>query len=289
MPGTLIFTRTAGNDIQSIFAVSAGSEGRISAPGDYCCVLRVAPNRQKILVMPGGDMPLPITGGTINLDGSGYAPLRFTDPTLNLVPQAWSPNGARIAFEGWDDSNPARTGIYTARFPDGGGLVRVTKRPGVSHDIPLDYSPDGKSLVFYRSVGVDPDPYVGGSLWVVGVDGTGAHQVAGAAAKPAAWARWSHDGSQILFANERTAPSGALWTVTPDGSEPVQIFADGQHRFPIQPSWSPDGTQVLFALDPGNDQFTHPYNGLYVANVDGTGLQLVNGSEDFKSQPEWWS
>ena len=33
----------------------------------------------------------------------------------------------------------------------------MTTRPGLHHDIPLDYSPDGRRLVFYRSVGVDPD------------------------------------------------------------------------------------------------------------------------------------
>jgi len=200
----------------------------------------------------------------------------------------WSPDGKRIAFEGWDDSDPARTGIYTARFGDGGGLIRVTTRPGDFHDIPLDYSPDGKQLVFYRSVGVDPDSSVGGSLWVVGVNGAGKHKIVSASDRPAPWARWSPDGRRILFANERTAPTSAIWTVAPDGSRLTQLFRDYEGRFPIQPVWSPDGSQVLFALDPTNDQFTHPNNGLYVVDVNGTGLALVNGSRDFKSQPEWF-
>ena len=291
LPGRLLFTKTSQiwGDVQSIFVTSDHHVSRLTAPGAYCCLLRISPDHRKILVMPGGDIPPPVTGGTINLDGTHFARLQLTDPTLNLVPQAWSPDGKRIAFEGWDDSDPARTGVYTARVGDGGGLIRVTTRPGALHDVPLDYSPDGRYLVFYRAVGVDPDPQVGGSLWVVGVNGSGAHQIASASDRPGSWARWSPDGRQILFANERTAPTGAIWTVAPDGSRLAQLFRDDQGRFPIGPVWSPDGSQVLFALDPTNDAFTHPDNGFYVVSADGTGLALVNGSHDFKSQPEWFA
>jgi Tol biopolymer transport system component len=100
-----------------------------------------------------------------------------TDPTLNLVPQAWSSDGTRIAFEGWDDSDPNRTGIYTARRADGADMKRVTTVTGRAHDMPLDYSPDGQKLVFYRAVRAEPDFPIdtGGSLCVVNVDGSDAH------------------------------------------------------------------------------------------------------------------
>lgn len=238
--------------------------------------------------MPGGDAGLPVTGGTLNLNGGDFQRLTLTDPTLNLVPQAWSPTEGRIAFEGWDDHAPRRTGVYTARASDGGGLLRLTTRPGASHDIPLDYSPDGQRLVFYRSARVETASAVGGSLWVVGIDGSGAHQVAGVAARPAPWARWSRDGRRILFANERTSPTGALWTVTPNGSHLTKLFADPNGLFPLDPTWSPDGKQILFSLDPSDDEYTHTPNSLYVINSDGTNLQLVNGSNDFKRQAEWW-
>lgn len=286
--GHLLFTRTRGNDVQTIFLATSSGERRVTASGAYCCLLRISPDHQRILVMPGGDIRPPVTGGTINLAGGDFKRLELVDPTLNLVPQAWSPDGTRIVFEGWDDSNASRTGIYTANAANGADLVRVTSRPGVHHDIPLDYSPDGKRLVFYRSVGVDPNPYVGGSLWVVGVDGSGLHKIAGAAAPPAPWARWSRNGSRILFANERTTPSGAIWTVRQDGTRLTKVFADRRGRFPITPVWSPDGTQILFALDPGNDLFVHPPNGLYVIRANGSNLQLVIGGDNFKRDPEWW-
>jgi len=99
---------------------------------------------------------------------------------------------------------------------------------------------------------------------------------------------WSPDGSQIVFASQRTAPKGALWTARFDGSQVTKLFEDEGGRFPIGPTWSPDAQHLLFALDPTNDAFTHPANGLYVIKADGTGLTLVSGTDDFKGQPEWW-
>ncbi len=286
-PGHLVYGRTTYPDVQTFFTSTEEGELRLTDPGEYCCVLRVSPDHQRILTLPGELTP-PLRGGTLAIDGSDFQPLPADDPSLNLIPQAWSPDGDRIAFEGWDDGDPARTGAYIAAV-DGSGLVRVTDRPGAQHDIPLDFSPDGTQLLFYRSVGVDPDPYVGGSLWVVGVDGANAHPVAEASARPDVRARWSPDGSRILFANERTTPSGALWTVRPDGSGLTELFSDQEGRFPIQPVWSPDGSQILFALDPTNDRFTHPNNELVVVDADGSGLQVVSDSPDFKFPADWWS
>jgi Tol biopolymer transport system component len=192
----------------------------------------------------------------------------------------------RIAFEGWDDSAPSRTGAYTARYPGGGDLRRVTTRRGVRHDIPLDYSPDGRRLLFYRSAHGDPDPKTGGSLWTIGVDGKGARRINGSA-HPSDWARWSPNGHKILFATERTAQSGALWTVTPKGSHLTKIFG-GFRGFPITPTWSPNGSRILFMLDSTNDEFTHPDNLLVVIRSDGTHLREVIGSHDRKRWPEWW-
>src|SRR5215210_7458512 len=128
--GRLFFTRTTGADVQTVFVASGGHERQLTQPGEVCCILRVAPRRGRILVMPGGEIEPPITGGTVNMSGADFSRLALTDPTLNLVPDAWSPDGSRIAFEGWDDADPDRTGIYTAHASDGSDLTRVTTRPG---------------------------------------------------------------------------------------------------------------------------------------------------------------
>jgi Tol biopolymer transport system component len=240
-------------------------------------------------VMPSELSP-PVSGGVLSIDGEGFEPFALPDPSLNLVPQAWSPDGTRIAFEGWDDADPGRTGVYTARASDLGGLVRVTTGIGKRHDIPLDYSPDGTQLVIYRSVRAEPHfPIdIGGSLWVVDVDGSNAHRLETPGTKPGWWARWSPDGTKILFATERLQPTGALWTIGPDGSGLTKVFEDAEGRFATGPTWSPDGRQILFTLNPTRDSFVHDPNALYVIDADGSDLTLVVGGAGFKGSPEWW-
>jgi Tol biopolymer transport system component len=62
----------------------------------------------------------------------------------------------------------------------------------------------------------------------------------------------------------------------------------GPNSATISPTWSPDGSQILFALDPTNEEFTHPDNTFDVIHADGTDLQQVIGTPDFKRWPEWW-
>ena len=108
--GHLYFTRTTAGDVQTIYLASGLREKQLTAPGEVCCILRKSPRQGRLLVMPGGDVEPPITGGTLNLNGGRFKRLKLTDPLLNLVPQAWSPDGVRIAFEGWDDTDPDRRG-----------------------------------------------------------------------------------------------------------------------------------------------------------------------------------
>ena len=261
-------------------------EQALTEPGEVCCILRASPNDELLLVMPG-DIAPPITGATLDTSGQDLLRLPTTDPTLNLVPQAWSPDGSRIAFEGWDDSDPSRTGIYIARAADGGDLVRVTNRPGIVHDVPLDFSPDGTQLVFYQSMHPDPDPHTDGSLWVVGTDSSDPHPITSEGSPPPDWARWSPDGTRILFASERLSQNGPIWTVVPDGTGLTALFEDSSGGFAIAPDWSPDGTEIVFALDPSNDHGAHQPNSIYVISAAGSKLRLVSDTPDFKSQLEW--
>ena len=290
--GTIVYVRVFGQgDSQAIFTARPDGTGerQLTEPNEYCCVLRISPDRSGYLVMSGGAPPTPITGGVLSADGSSYEPFELDDPTLNLVPEAWSPDGERIAFEGWDFEDPSRTGIYTARASDLGDLVRVTDSGGRPHDIPLDYSPDGTQLVFYRSVRAEPHfPIdIGGSLWVVDVDGSNPHRLE--TPPPGWWARWSPDGTRIVFASERLQPVGALWTIRPDGSGLTKVFEDEDGGFATGPTWSPDGSQILFTLGPSSDSFVHEPNAFYVVDADGSDLTLVMGGSSFKGSPEWWS
>ena len=68
-------------------------------------------------------------------------------------------------------TDPSRNGIYSIRVSDGGALQRITSSPG-GDDIPGDYSPDGKRIVFVRA---DQDGQVG--LFVTRLNGSGLRQI----------------------------------------------------------------------------------------------------------------
>ena len=109
-------SNTDGTDEKAL--LSSIAEGpRLSPDGRHLSVVAESP--QGLLFV-----------GLVNPDGSGYVRFDSPDPTLNLGCFAWSPDGSRLACEGWDDSNAARNGIYTVRASDGGGLTRVTTSPG---------------------------------------------------------------------------------------------------------------------------------------------------------------
>ena len=285
--------RILWGDRDKFFLANADGSGveQLTDPQQYCCVARISPDHSRILTMPGTDETGAVRGGTLTLQ----QPARFdlltqSEATLNLVPEVWSPDGSRIAFEGWDDTDPNRTGIYTASSADGADLQRVTTVAGPAHDSALDYSPDGQRLVFYRAVRGEPDfPIdIGGSLWIVNVDGSDSHQLDTGSVRPWGWARWSPDGSKIVFGAERLQPTGGLWTIKPDGSSLTVLVPGSASHFPVGPIWSPDGDAVMFSMNPNNDDFDHPDNEIDVVSADGTGLTTVVGGTGYKRLSDWW-
>ena len=166
---------------------------------------------------------------------------------------------------------------------DGGGDLQRISDPAVG-DIPGDYSPDGSQIVLFREgaeLGV-------GELFIVDTDAGGEPvRISPDGMEVGNTVRFSPDGSRILFQDSRTSPRGALWTMTPDGSDVTMIFEDDEGRFASHATWSPDGSMIMFALNPVADEFEHRPNGLYVMNADGSDVQLVIGGDDFKRESEW--
>src|SRR5512132_2974040 len=112
----------------------------------------------------------------VNPDTGSFREVAPPDPTLEThCGFSWSPDGQRLACESFGVTDPSRNGVYSIRASDGGGLTRITSNPG-GGDIPGDYSPDGKRLVFSR---VDPSrpAKANVALFVIKVDGTGLRRI----------------------------------------------------------------------------------------------------------------
>ncbi|MBL7619893.1 PD40 domain-containing protein [Frankia sp. AgB1.8] len=182
--GTILFTRAGGPFGEStVFTAHADgtNEQQINQLPDGCCP-RFSPDGTRILASAttaDGRITTAIYQGA----GASH-PLELPDGTINLGPGAWSRDARELAFEGWDDQDPGRNGIYTAPPVDQPAVRRLTTAPAGYHDIPMDYSPDGTQLLFLRATTADGSPH--GTLYLTAADGSAPRQVTPArgAARP---------------------------------------------------------------------------------------------------------
>ena len=267
-----------GIESENLYTIAADGTGHLDLHVKTDPGARWSPDGTKILVTSKAgpeSTHVPLRPAIVDPDGTGFTVLAGNiDPSLNLACTAWSPDGSRLACEGFSEE-PGKEdlgGIYTVRASDGGDLVRVTN----FQVIPADYSPDGGQIVFSQETGgrFDHDK---GTLFVVNADGKGLraitpHHFVGNSSD----ASWSPDGQWIAFEHEKLSPRFAagtkIYLVHPDGT--------GLHKFDIEdsgfrdvggPTWSPDGAFLAFQGWPigANEP------DIYVVRVDGSGLHQI--------------
>jgi TolB protein len=177
------------------------------------------------------------------------------------------------------------------RSSDGGGLVRLTKSPpesGIYPDgCPCSYSPDGSQLEFTRF-----NTKGQAAIFIVNTDGTRVvHQVTpwGLGQSNILVGNWSRDGKWIVFDvdSESHHFRGELFLVHSDGTglHRIPIDTNGSGYFAKEPTWSPDGTRILFVMylasnDSGGAD-------LFTMNPDGTHLTQVTDTPITENFPSW--
>jgi Tol biopolymer transport system component len=209
-------------------------------------------------------------------------------PDLALFCGVWSPDGSRLACEGFGQTDGSLNGVYTVRSSDGGGLQRVTSDPN-GDDCPSDYSPDGKRLVITRASDTSYE------LDTVKLDGSGLKHLAPAGTDfDFCSGSWSPQGNEIVFsAHVPITDRSTIWAAHFDGSglrkvpvpgcggsrsDPTSIGCSG-------PVWSPDGRKIAFSrhtLLP-SEQFD-----LYTVNADGGGLFQVTNTPALQEGGAAW-
>jgi Tol biopolymer transport system component len=222
---------------------------------------------------------------TVRPDGTAVTELRLAVGAFNRNP-AYSPDGTRISFDRAIGSRkPKRHGIFVANA-DGSGARRLTTAPRnkVSYDTQSQWSPDGTRIAFTR-VSREGEA----AVFVIGVDGTGLKRLT-PYKLDAASPDWSPDGRKILFNSHfdpRRGQSANVYWMRPRGGHRTALTRHhGGRRHSVRPSWSPDGTRIVFA------RFTRGRNGgridLYTMNRSGTDLErLTRMSRRFPTNADW--
>ena len=217
---------------------------------------------------------------TLNADGTGYAVHNIGLPTVNLAPGGWSRDGERFLFEGWDDTEPRRTGVYVAEGFDLAEAAPVQITQADLHDIALKWSPDGTRLLLIQVTRCPEGDCDGGDLYAVDSGGSDLIQLnpEGTFVSCCDPASWSPDGTQVTFGaqslNAEAAADytrSAVYVAEADGSGVEAITDPG--AFTEGAQWSPNGDWIVFNKKSG----PIGVNGsdLYLIHPDGSGLHAI--------------
>lgn len=155
--------------------------------------------------------------------------------------------------------------------PDGSSYRRLTTDDGVNHFYP-SLSPDGQTVVYsqYREDNV----YELYQLTLADGKETRLTDRWGVLTGP----EISPDGKTIVFMRWTVASNqDQIWVMGRDGSNPQRVF----NGTGWDPTWSPDGTQILFASDMGGS------NQLYIVNLNGSGLHKVSNLPALRGRSDW--
>lgn len=140
----------------------------------------------------------------------------------------------------------------------------------------LQWSPDGSRFAFVS----------GEQIHLMNVDGSGRRALTEGVEygqDPA----WSPDGTKIAFtsyrdqvpADQPLVVDPEIYVMNPDGSGKTRLTHDQDRN--QDPSWSPDGTKIVFTTSVGGD------NRIEVMNVDGSGREVVTSDSLWYSDPDW--
>jgi Tol biopolymer transport system component len=232
-------------------------------------------------ITPGDGVPS--TGLTVDPDGTH---VRQIGPAGDTICTTWSPTSSKVLCNVWHDPD---SGLLPPRpataNPDGSGFTILD--PSTPEGFFCQtWSPDGASLLcggpdgFYTADATDLGHRTLVTGWLPA--GLGAANAYG----------WSPDGSRILIAAIDQTDTGIVFSMKPDGSDPIRLNPVGtsvisQDFFQVcGADWSPEGSQVVMALRvPSPDGRVN--RAVYVVDSDGTGLRQVTPGNLQASTAQW--
>ena len=243
--GRILFERPTSDGIEHYFTINAdGTDERPLFTAAGCGCARWSTDGTRVWTMGAtGHGTWSFT--TIRPDGSDRVVIEPPIETLNLGPATPSVNGRWIAFDGWDETDPSRNGLYLGS-PDLADLRLVTPLPeGTVHVDPFGVTPDGSHVLFLAERA--DEPHEGGDLYVVNADGTGLRRLNPPGTTlnlGVAPASLSPDGRQAAFGVD-----DAVFSVDMDGGAVRPITNRGGFVWAV--SWSPTAEWIAYTRQHG--------------------------------------
>ena len=178
--------------------------------------------------------------------GSGQV-VRLTDNAgISSFNSAWSPSGARIAFDSNRDGDQE---IYAMDSSDGSGVKKLTDNR--NHDVNPTWSPDGTRIAFERDY----------DIWVMNADGTNQKNLTNTVGSASEYEPdWSPDGTKIAF--EKWGGGLAttdIFSIDADGTD-LRNLTKTPALGEDYPAWSPNGRKLGFT----------EHDDIWVMDADGT-------------------
>jgi tol-pal system beta propeller repeat protein TolB len=174
---------------------------------------------------------------------------------------AWSPDGARIVFESFRDSN---LDIYSMTA-DGKDPRRLTEDQ--MSDIEPAWSPDSSQITFASDRDGDWE------IFVINADGKNLQQLTHNRYSDRLPA-WSPNGRLIAFSSTRDGNQDIYLISAPNGDEDgltSELRLTTNPAEDLNPSWSPDGLYIVFSRNHTLDNTP----GVYVLAVNRSGEQWL--------------
>lgn len=259
--------KTDGTDEQALFDAEGCSCARWSADGTLVLTL-------------GATEHGTWSFRTIRPDGSGDAVVPNPIETLNLAPGASSADGQLIAFNGWDETDPANTGLWVAS-PDLSDLRMVLPlQEGMLAIEPFGVTPGGSQIVYFADTGAQGETTHAGDIYVINADGTGLRQLNPPGTKTGfigpAVISLSPDGQQAAFGLD-----DAVWVVDLAGGDARPIT--DQAGFAWAVTWSPSGDWIAYTRQHGSTSV------ISLVRPDGTDDHEItpNDATDEAAMPMW--
>ncbi|MFE2111572.1 hypothetical protein ACFXAF_37715 [Kitasatospora sp. NPDC059463] len=217
------------------------------------------------------------------------------DTTSDVVGAAAGAAAAPTAHNGliagrvFLDQDRLTSAIFTVTA-DGRTRQQLTQPADRTRDDHPAWSPDGTTLAFDRTGGDSP-----GRIWTTGADGSNAHQLGSLCEEGApdclneteTTPAWSPDGKQLAFTRSwgTSDPTteqiqySDLYVIAPDGTTAQRLtFLTNDTPYSgvvTDPSWSPDGKQIVFSYRTSATGRPANSRALYLVNADGTGLRQL--------------